>query len=207
MGGKQLGWGMADEDTPPTETEQAPPKRRRRSKDSGTDTGWEGFGVPVLPKRRPIVPKETWAAIREGWDQGMDLEVLGERYGVTKAHIQCHAADNKWPSPKQFLKDVLKGTVQKAEGSVELTPTPKSTDWVDAAAQYRELVFSKVNALLKELELEAPKTWRDFEIADRIARKAVGLESGETNVVQTIIPIGNGDFGVERDVSPARGVA
>lgn len=76
-------------------------------------------------------------------------------------------------------------------------------DWVDAATRYRQMIFEKVRAALTEMDLDAPTTWRDAEIADRIARKAVGLESGETSVIQTIIPLGGG--GVERDVTPNQG--
>ena len=76
-------------------------------------------------------------------------------------------------------------------------------DWASLGQRYRQMIFGHVNSALESLNLEPPKTWRDFEIADRMARKAVGLESGEGTTIQTIIPIGD-NFGVERDVTPAK---
>lgn len=192
---------------------ESPNKAGFEDQDSGFKDQDSGFEVPVLPKRRPIVPKETWDAIEEGWSRCVSAVELGRKYGVDPLHIERHAISYKWPhpSPKKLVKYAKKVIKQVEEVAVSENISPAAAiarvgappDWASLGQRYREMIFGHVNGALESLNLEPPKTWRDFEIADRMARKAVGLESGEGTTVQTIIPIGD-NFGVERDVTPAK---
>ena len=159
------------------------------------------------PKKRNIIPKEVWAAIEEGCRTNVPTSQLSEKYCVKQETIEDVAQKKGWLTPRKIIGETLRQVDYKVEMTLNeeksLAP-PRRLDWTEAAVDYRNMIFNKVEAALKEASLEPPKTWRDAEIADRMARKAVGLESGETTVVQTIIPIGKGDFGVERDVSPAQ---
>jgi hypothetical protein len=51
------------------------------------------------------------------------------------------------------------------------------------------LVFEKANSALREANLPAPRTWKDAQIADSMARKAAGLEDAE-NTKSTIVNVG-----------------
>jgi hypothetical protein len=51
------------------------------------------------------------------------------------------------------------------------------------------LVFEKANSALREANLPAPRTWKDAQIADSMARKAAGLEDSE-NMKSTIVNVG-----------------
>lgn len=160
-----------------------------------------------LPKKRNIIPKEVWASIEEGCRDGIVLSVLAEKYGVLERTILTVATRKGWLVPRKQVKMALKGASEELKTTCQEKTTvalPREVDWADEAKVYRKLIFEKTKGALAAATLEPPKTWRDAEIADRMARKAVGLESGETTVVQTIIPIGKGDFGVERDVSPSK---
>lgn len=159
-----------------------------------------------LKRKKQRIPKEVWAAIREGYEQGLKVEELSRKYGVSEDTIVVTSHTGKWNiTPRKILKEVFRGASEQLEMICQeknLPAPPAEINWVDEAAKYRTMIFGKVQKALLEAAPEAPKTWRDIEIADRIARKAAGLESGESTVVQTIIPIGKGDFNVERDVSP-----
>lgn len=161
--------------------------------------------VEPLKRKKRRIPKEVWAAIREGYEQGLKVEDLSRKYGVSEETIVVTSHTGKWNiTPRKILKEVFRGSNEQLEMICEeknLPAPPREVNWVEAAADYRTMIFGKVQRALLEAAPEAPKTWRDIEIADRIARKAAGLESGESTVVQTIIPIGKGDFNVERDVS------
>lgn len=159
----------------------------------------------TLPKKRNIIPKETWALIEEGCKNGLPLSVLAEKYGVKERTILTVSSTKGWLTPSNMVKTALKRATKDLKATVSdeiIAAMPREVNWQEEAANYRQMIFGKTKGALEIATLEPPKTWRDAEIADRMARKAVGLESGETTVVQTIIPIGKGDFGVERDVSP-----
>jgi hypothetical protein len=155
--------------------------------------------VPTLPTRKKRIPKEIWEAVREGVLNGVSFDDLAHKYCIPVQTIRARASTKSWTTPNKFRNEVARQMTVSAEKLS--APAPTVPDWVDAASKYRQMLFEKVRIAVEAMELESPTTWRDAEIADRIARKAVGLESGEVNVVQTIIPLG-GDFGVERDVSP-----
>jgi hypothetical protein len=75
-------------------------------------------------------------------------------------------------------------------------------------------MFKKVSALAEAANLPAPRSYKDLELADKVARRAAGLENVETQV-NTIIGVGGGfaepDFGVTieaevvGDASPSEG--
>lgn len=160
-----------------------------------------------LPKKRNIIPKEVWAAIEEGCRDGLTLKALSEKYGVLERTILTVATRNGWLRPRKQVKTALNQASEELKTTCQeknIAVPPREVDWADEAKSYRKMIFDKTKGALEIATLEPPKTWRDAEIADRMARKAVGLESGETTVVQTIIPIGKGDFGVERDVTPSK---
>ncbi len=53
---------------------------------------------------------------------------------------------------------------------------------------YRRLVADKAIPLMQSAPLKAPTTWKDAEVADRMIRKALGLESGDTQVNVAVVP-------------------
>ncbi len=161
----------------------------------------------LLPKKRNIIPKEVWAAIKEGCLANLTVEELSAKYVVNADTIRVRAERLGWFVPRKLGQEVLRQVENAPLTTVsgeKLAALPRRRDWVEAASEYRNMIMDKLETAIQGMSLESPKTWRDAEIADRMARKAVGLESGETTVVQTIIPIGKGDFGVERDVSPSK---
>ncbi len=157
------------------------------------------------PKKRNIIPKEVWEAVRAGCYDGIAAEVLSVKYAINAETIRKRAEKEGWYLPRKIAQETLRQTETVPTLNVSekiVAAPPRRRDWVEAAVEYRNMIMDKIEAGVQGMNLEPPKTWRDAEIADRMARKAVGLESGETTVIQTIIPIGKGDFGVERDVSP-----
>lgn len=161
----------------------------------------------TLPKKRKIIPKEVWDEIEAGCRANTPLDQLSERYGVKERTILTVGTEKGWLVSRRIVKKTLKQVNSGLEVTLneeKAVALPRELDWAEEAKKYRQMIFGKTQGALVAATLEPPKTWRDAEIADRMARKAVGLESGETTVVQTIIPIGKGDFGVERDVSPTQ---
>lgn len=54
--------------------------------------------------------------------------------------------------------------------------------WAEKGDQHRALAFSLAHTSLQKASVEPPQTWRDVELADRIARRAAGLDEGSQTV-------------------------
>lgn len=62
-------------------------------------------------------------------------------------------------------------------------------DWKTKGSAHRRMVFEKANSAIREANLPAPRTWKDAQIADSMARKAAGLEDAD-NTKSTIVNVG-----------------
>jgi hypothetical protein len=51
--------------------------------------------------------------------------------------------------------------------------------WLEKAEEHRQRMFAMATNALSKASLPPPKNWRDAETADKIARRAAGLEDGE----------------------------
>lgn len=150
------------------------------------------------PRKKLIIPKEVWANIKHGFANDIPIEELGLKYGVLAETIRIKSAKECWPRPTRIKQEIAR---QCAVLEEKLPAPPPPVDWVEAAVNYRTGMLAKLKAAADALSLDSPTTWRDAEIMDRMARKNLGLDDESTKVVIPIIPIGRGDFGVERDVS------
>jgi len=84
----------------------------------------------------------------------------------------------RWPVPRAIGK-----AVQNAE-VVDRT----AQDWLNKGEAHRRIVFDKASGAITQAKMCPPRSWRDFDLADRTARRAAGLESAEI-VQQTLIQI------------------
>jgi hypothetical protein len=51
--------------------------------------------------------------------------------------------------------------------------------WAEKAEAHRRKMYALASDALAQAKLPPPKNWRDVETADKIARRAAGLEDGE----------------------------
>ena len=49
-------------------------------------------------------------------------------------------------------------------------------------------MFDKASGAIEKARMRPPKSWREFDLADRVARRAAGLENADV-VQQTLIHI------------------
>ncbi len=83
----------------------------------------------------------------------------------------------------------LPDNIAADKGLVEKVADMLESDWKTKGSAHRRLVFEKANSALREANLPAPRTWKDAQIADSMARKAAGLEDSE-NMKSTIVNVG-----------------
>ena len=97
--------------------------------------------------------------------------------------------------------------MQKREA--ELTTT--ASEWLRCGDAHRDLVFNLANGALAKAKLKPPRTFKEAKIADEIARKACGLDEGESAKHALLIHINELDAGepvpieasvIEAELSP-----
>lgn len=136
-----------------------------------------------------IVPPKVQETIKTLVEGGRAVADIAQVTGIPVKEVTSLKRKNKWkPQAKVML--ALQEQIQK-EAETEATAVLAETEQslLAGGREHAELVFKKVNGALRSLKKLPPlKTWKDIEMADRIARRAVGLDKeGARN---TIINLG-----------------
>ena len=114
----------------------------------------------------------------------MSTNDIAEKFGVNRDTVTTKTWKAGWNKLRKLpdSQPVDKGLVEKVADMLE-------EDWKSKGSAHRRLVFDKANSALREANLPAPRTWKDAQIADSMARKAAGLEDSE-NTKSTIVNVG-----------------
>jgi hypothetical protein len=130
------------------------------------------------------IAKETWLAVKTCYLAGMSTNDIADKFGINRDTISIKAWKMGWNKVRKLPDNIAadKGLVEKVADMLE-------HDWKTKGSAHRRLVFEKANSALREANLPAPRTWKDAQIADSMARKAAGLEDAE-NTKSTIVNVG-----------------
>ena len=133
---------------------------------------------------KPRIPKETWLAVKTCYLAGMSTNDIADKFGINRDTITTKTWKAGWNKLRRLpdSQPVDKTMVEKVAEMLE-------EDWKSKGSAHRRLVFEKANSALREANLPAPRTWKDAQIADSMARKAAGLEDAE-NTKSTIVNVG-----------------
>jgi hypothetical protein len=133
----------------------------------------------------PKALEVNWDLIRMERAHGMTLKDIAEKHGVSEAAIRQRSSREKWSDMVMSLRGPsVSQLVTEAASSAKMS-------LLEQGQAYAARVFQKVSAKVDAANLPDPKNWKDMEIADKIARRASGLETAETQV-NTIIGVGGG---------------
>lgn len=101
---------------------------------------------------------------------GHSFKEASEKFGINRATIRSMAKRHGWT--KKEIEEDRKGIVERV--------TQLATEsWAEKAEAHRRKMFALASDALGKANLPPPKNWRDAETADKIARRAAGLEDGE----------------------------
>lgn len=126
----------------------------------------------------PVKFKTVWPAIEQAVAAGMSFAEAEQKFSVPRNTISKRATRYKWVMPKHVdavVRHRHEVAIQKA-----------AENWLERGEQYREEVFDIAAKSVKKFKPKAPKSFRELEAADKIARRAAGLDTGEVHV-QTLI--------------------
>jgi len=123
--------------------------------------------------------------------QGLNYKDISEKIGASHEAVRQRASREKWDQfrPSQGDRNIV--TACHAAASVV-----KST-LSERANAYAGRVFDKVSGLVEGASLPPPKNWKDLEVADRVARRAGGLDRPEAMAAVQVNMWGGGEAGGE----------
>jgi len=129
----------------------------------------------------PQIPKETWDAVKVSYLAGLTPKEIAQRFGIAENTVSTKVCKAGW---NKIIKEAVK-TVVPDNKILEKTAEILEMDWKAKGAGHRAHVFKIAHDALKKASLPAPRSWKDAQIADNMARKAAGLdeEKGNTAVV------------------------
>lgn len=134
----------------------------------------------------------NWDAIRIEFSHGVSIPTLAKKYEVSEGTLKARSSREKWIEMRPEAH-ATKTQPPVVEAAKEVAKTVAES-WAEKGERYRKMVFGKTASLVEQATLNPPKNWKDVEIADKIARRAAGLDNLETQV-NTIIGLGSLDDG------------
>src|SRR5438552_14059056 len=140
---------------------------------------WQNDALQPVAGSRVAIP---WDVIERTCIAGMSFMSAAEDFAVKEDTIRKRARRYNWPVPKAIGK-----AVQKAVQNEQVAERT-AQDWLDKSSAHRAIVFDKAHGAITEATMRPPQSWKDFDLADRAARRASGLENAEV-VQQTLIQI------------------
>jgi hypothetical protein len=129
----------------------------------------------------PDIPKETWDAVKVAYLAGLTAKEIAAQFNIQEKTVATKICKAGWNKViRESLKSVTPDTT-----ILEKTAELLESEWRNKGAAHRAHVFKIAHDALKKSRLPAPRTWKDAQIADNMARKAVGLdeERGNTSVI------------------------
>ena len=127
---------------------------------------------------------------------GTTYREAAEQFRITEAVIRKRASRDKWPTPRAVKEKarelmVIKRKAQDGQHQPivpvsqrvtnELVSAKMAENWLEKGECHRALAFEMAHSALQKTSKRPPKLqdWQDIERADKMARRAVGLEGNE----------------------------
>lgn len=126
----------------------------------------------------PKTLQTDWLAIEQAVSAGLGFPEAEIKFGVKADTIRRRSARYKWVMPKHVA------AVIRAKN--EIAVQKAAENWLEKGEQHRTDAFKIASESVKKFKPKAPKNFRELEAADKIARRAAGLDTGEVHV-QTLI--------------------
>ena len=141
----------------------------------------ENFTQPRTAEQggRVAIP---WDVIERACIAGMTFMDAAREFGVKEDTIRKRARRYGWAVQRAIGK-----AVQRAVQNAEVV-SRTAQDWLAKGEDHRRVVFDKASNAIVRANMRPPHSWREFDVADRAARRAAGLENADV-VQQTLIQI------------------
>jgi hypothetical protein len=127
--------------------------------------------------------KVAWSDVKNACEiEGLTITEVCTRYKLKYPAVYARATRGKWT----VISSVKKRAKELQKREADLTTT--AAQWAKRGEAHRLLVFDKASGAIEKARMRPPKSWKEFDLADRAARRAAGLENADV-VQQTLIHI------------------
>jgi hypothetical protein len=127
--------------------------------------------------------KVAWEDVKNACEiEGLTITEVCARFRLKYPAVYARATRGKWT----VISSVKKRAKELQKREDELITT--ASEWLKRGERHRLLVFDKASGAIEKAKIRPPKSWKEFDLADRAARRAAGLENADV-VQQTLIHI------------------
>ena len=144
------------------------------------------------PRKKPrppqVISPETWKAVEAAiCIGGLGYSECGRKFGISPYAIMQRAKRNRWPVPSLIAKRAetlhrgrSRAHQEQRSGNEEVIEIAAQS-WAERGEQHRALTFNLAHSELKAASKRGLpiEDWSAAEKADRMARRAAGLDSEE----------------------------
>jgi len=137
-----------------------------------------------------------WDKIREVAEKGTPLVDVAKLFNINKDAVRMRSARENWNTPKRVQKKLNKAIEMQGDrvarqavlsdqlngGEDGKNSTLSSTtplDFDQATKDYRTKGVLKMAKLLDSTVIAPPRTWKDYDIADKMMRRLLGIDENE----------------------------
>ena len=146
----------------------------------------------LMPKALDV----PWDKIREVAEKGTPLVDVAKLFNINKYAVRMRSARENWNTPKRVQKKLNKAIEMQGDrvarqavlsdqlngGEDGKNSTLSSTtplDFDQATKDYRTKGVLKMAKLLDSTIIAPPRTWKDYDIADKMMRRLLGIDDNE----------------------------
>jgi hypothetical protein len=121
------------------------------------------------------------------------LREVAKLFGISDAAVRMRSNRESWNTPKRVQNKLNKAAglhndrvarnqsltdqLEESEAGRNLATT--STDLDAITKEYRYKSADKLFKILAQTIIAPPRTWKDFDIADKMMRRTLGMDDGE----------------------------
>jgi len=145
---------------------------------------------PIKVLRYPKIPQETWDQIKLAMvGGGLSARDAGVQFKIHPRTIVRKSVQERWPLQRRL--DAKNKNVSR-RGATKTALEAVEFSWAEKGDSLRKQVFDLAQKGLQNARLKKVTSWKDAEIADKMARRAAGLKDNETNAVVNFALVGSG---------------
>lgn len=115
---------------------------------------------------------------------GMEPKDIAKKFDIEEKTVYTKISKSGW---NKIIGESVK-SVSPDTKILEMTADALEAEWRTKGAGHRAMVFKIAHDALKKAKLPAPRSWRDAQVADNMARKALGLD--EEKATSAVINVG-----------------
>ena len=125
-----------------------------------------------------LIPEKTRDVIKKLFESGQSFPDIAEATGIPVVEIKALKREGKWTrQPKQQLAAAQAQVADDVADAADILAAADEALQTNPGKRHSAMVFKRVHAALAGLKTLPPlKNWKDIEMADKIARRAAGLD-------------------------------